>query len=187
MTISPVSSLYQNSLQSIGSMLSASSTGGPVSSNYNNADPSSDASQLSPAAKMLQALQELQQQNPAEFKKLAADMSSHLKTEAATATQNGNTAQATALTNLAGIFQTASQTGTAPTAQALDQAGATTGATAAAHGYHHHHHGGGSGSGSSSNQTDTLMSLLSQQSDGSTLDSVAGMFASMLGQSVSGE
>ena len=170
MTIGPLSSLYSTLLQPITSALGISKNSGSTSAT-GSVSQTPDNPDLSPAARMLKMLQQLQQQDPNKFKQLTADIASHLKTEAAQATAAGNATEASKLTSLAAVFQNASSTGQVPNAQSLQQAGLGTGA------HHHHHHGGGANPFASSQAT---------SDSSSTLDQVASMFASMMGNSVSG-
>jgi HSP90 family molecular chaperone len=95
---------------------------------------------LSQAAQVFSKLQDLSQSDPAKFKQITANISSQLKAEA---DQSTGAAQ-TFLSNLAGKFQTASQTGStsalhhghghhsAPTQSAYQLAAQTTDAQATA-------------------------------------------------------
>jgi hypothetical protein len=170
MTIGPLSSLYSSLLQPVASALGISKNSGSTSAT-GSVSQTPDNPDLSPAARMLKMLQQLQQEDPNKFKQLTADIASHLKTEAAQATAAGNATEASKLTSLAAVFQNASSTGQVPNAQSLQQAGLGTGA------HHHHHHGGGANPFASSQAT---------SDSSSTLDQVASMFASMMGNSVSG-
>jgi len=98
---------------------------------------------ISPAAKFLNELQQLQQQNPDQFKKVASQIATNLQNAATTAKNAGDTTEATALTNLANQFQTSATTGQLPPLQALQQAA---GAAGHHHGHHGHHGGGGASS-----------------------------------------
>jgi hypothetical protein len=78
---------------------------------------------LSPAAGFLSQLQQLQTQSPQQFQALISQLTGQLQKAAATASNNGNTAQASQLTQLAKSFQKAATGGPLPTAQQLQQAG----------------------------------------------------------------
>jgi len=126
-TDSYIQSLLNNSTLagvSLGTSGSAiASTTAPGSQN--------DGSQLSPLAELLSTLQQLQQQNPTQYEQVTAQIATNLQTAANTAQSDGNSSQASQLTQLASDFQTASQTGQLPNIQDLAQA---------AGGHHHHHH-----------------------------------------------
>lgn len=78
---------------------------------------------LSPAAGFLNQLQQLQTQSPQQFQALISQLTGQLQKAATTASNSGNTAQASQLTQLAKSFQNAATGGALPTAQQLQQAG----------------------------------------------------------------
>lgn len=127
---------------------STSSTGstGPLG-------PQNDASQLSPLAQLLSNLQQLEEQNPAQYQQVTAQIATNLQNAAKTAQSDGNTAQANQLSQLATDFQNASQTGQLPNIQDLGQA------AGGGHHHHHHHSGSSSSSDAQSNSTDSLNPL----------------------------
>lgn len=92
------------------------------------------SSSISPTASFLSQLQQLQQQNPAEYTQIASSIATQLQADAKTAQTDGNTTEANTLTQLATVFQNSAQTGQPPTAQALQQAGLS----GAHRGGHHH-------------------------------------------------
>jgi trimeric autotransporter adhesin len=168
-----------NSLSNIGSYLQSmigtaissatgsTSTSGTSSSTSSSIDPSSltmpqDSSpQLSPFAQILSTLQQLQQSNPTEYQQVTSQIASNLQTAAQTATSDGDTSQATELSQLATDFNNASQNNTLPNIQDLAQA------LGGAHG-HHHHHMSSSGSSSTSDSSTGSSSTSSTSSSGST-------------------
>jgi hypothetical protein len=83
-----------------------------------------------------------------------------LTTAAATATKNGNTAEASQLTSLAKDFTNASQSGQLPNIQEL--------ASAIGGGHHHHAHGSSAQSGSSTSTSQTLAQLQTAFQSGTT-------------------
>ncbi len=88
--------------------------------------------QLSPLAQVMSKLQQLQQQNPAEYQKVTQDIATNLQKAAQTAQADGNIPEADKLNQLAAPFQSASTTG-----QPLNMKD-----VAQAVGHHHHHHHG---------------------------------------------
>jgi hypothetical protein len=78
---------------------------------------------LSPAAGFLNQLQQLQTQSPQQFQALISQLTGQLQKAATTASNSGNTAQGSQLTQLAKSFQKAASGGPLPTAQQLQQAG----------------------------------------------------------------
>ncbi len=125
-----------------------------------------DTPQISQMAQFLSQLQQLQQQNPDQFKQVAATIADKLQKAALDAASQGDTKRADQLNKLAGEFQTSSQTGQVPTLQALQQAGLS--------GHHHHGHHGGHHGG----HADPLSALQSQT--GSTQDTLTSIFDSVL-------
>ena len=127
------------------------------------AGPVSDSPQLSPLAKLLSTLQQLQQSDPAKYQQVTQQIVANLTTAANTATSQGNTAAASRLTQLATDFGNASKTGQLPDIQNL--------AKAVGHGGGHHHHArpagadpdgdGSSGAASGSSAGGALSALLS--------------------------
>jgi hypothetical protein len=78
---------------------------------------------LSPAAGFLNQLQQLQTQSLQQFQALISQLTGQLQKAATTANNNGKSAQAGQLTQLAKSFQNAATGGALPTAQQLQQAG----------------------------------------------------------------
>jgi biopolymer transport protein ExbB/TolQ len=89
------------------------------------------SSNISPTANFLSQLEQLQQQNPAQFSKVASSIATQLQADAKTALSNGNTTQANSLNQLAALFQNSAKSGQVPTVEAFEQAGRS--------GHHHHH------------------------------------------------
>ena len=88
-----------------------------------------DSTQLSPMASLLNQLQQLQQTDPDKFKSVMSTIADTLKTDA----QNATGPQAQRLNALADKFSQAAQTGQMPD---LQPKGGQQGAS----GHHHHHH-----------------------------------------------
>lgn len=122
-----------------------------------------DSSQLSPFAQLLSMLQHLQQSNPAQYQQVTQQIAKNLTTAAATATKDGNTAEATQLSTLAKDFTTASASGQLPNVQDL--------ATAIGGGHHHHAHASSGDSAASSSANQTLQQLLASFQSGSSQNS----------------
>ncbi len=90
------------------SSLSNSSRTGQVSG------PGQDSSQVSELGKLMKQLSDLQQSDPSKFKEVTATISKKLEEAASTATENGDSRQAKALSELADKFKTASENGEVP-------------------------------------------------------------------------
>ncbi len=130
MNVQSVTSLLPSYLSPLNSAANTANNANSASS----VQPQADVLGLSPTAQFLNQLQQLQTQSPQKFQAIISQLTGQLHQAASTATANGNTAQASQLTNLAKSFQSAASGGALPTAQQLQQAGLTG---------HHHHHGGG--------------------------------------------
>ncbi len=142
-SISSINNLSSSYLQSIlNTALQGSST---TSSETSQVTSQQEGGQLSPLAKLMSTLQQLQQSNPTEYKKVTAQIATNLQNAAKTATADGNTAAATQLNQLATDFSKASQSGQMPDVQDLAQA--------IGGGHHHHHHGHAAASDSDSSTT----------------------------------
>jgi hypothetical protein len=167
MTINSLTNAATDYFQSLAAKQSASSK---TPSNFDPSSlamPQDSSPTLSPAAQMLNQLQQMQKQNPAQFQQFTAQIAAKLQSAAANAQSSGNTAQATQLNQLATQFQNASQTGQVPSAQSLQQAGLG--------GHHHggHHHSGGSTP--AQNQTDPLAPYQPQFGAANSTDPIAAL------------
>ncbi len=129
MNISAVSTLFPNwaQLQNNNSSSTAGSSGTSLAALA--AQPAATA-QISPAAQFMSMLQQIQQQNPAQFKQVAAKIAVGLEKQAQQAQSNGDTANATQLNQLAADFQNSAKTGQLPPVQDVQAAGL---------GAHNHH------------------------------------------------
>jgi hypothetical protein len=170
MNVNSISSLVDPYLQSI--LGTSGSTGsGATGSTANSVDPSSltlpqDSNpQLSPFASILSQLQQLQQSNPTEYQQVTSQIANNLQSASQTATADGDTSQATQLSQLATDFQNASQNNTLPNIQDLAQA------ISGGHGHHHHMASSSSDSTSSSGSSTTGSSTSSSTSTGSSSSS----------------
>jgi hypothetical protein len=129
-----------------------------------------DAHDISLAAQFLNKLQQIQLQNPDQFKQIASTIADQLQKEAKAALSAGNSTQANQLNQLASEFQTAAQNGQIPSIQALQQAGLS--------GHHHHHHG--SHASGQASQMSPLSALPAQTSGTSTQDILTSIFSSVI-------
>ncbi|HLH15595.1 MAG TPA: hypothetical protein VKX45_00170 [Bryobacteraceae bacterium] len=90
-----------------------------------------DGQQLSPFARLMSTLQQLQQADPSKYQQVTAQIAANLQNAAQTAQANGNAEAAGELTQLATDFRNASQNNELPNMQDLAQA---------IGGQHHHGH-----------------------------------------------
>ena len=122
-----ISSIFSSSATDALSQLYAptSTTGSTATSDAGStvAIPAATSTSVSDGAKLLKQLQDLQKSDPAEFKKVTADIAAQLTAAAKTA----GGSEGTALTSLASKFTQASQTGTLTPLQSGHH-----------HGGHHH-------------------------------------------------
>lgn len=116
---------------------------------------------MSPFAQMLSTLQQLQQNNPAQYAQVTGQISTNLTAAAKTAQSEGNTSAASQLNQLAADFSGASTSGQLPNIQDLAQA---------VGGHHHHHHAHGGASSTSGSSATTA--------SGSTNESLQQLFGS---------
>jgi len=146
MNVNPVSSLSSSYLQAILANSKNSATGTTGAASLTTPQ---DSNQLSPFAQLMSQLQQLQQQDPADYSKATAQIATNLKSAAQTASSQGDTAKASQLNQLANDFQNASTSGQLPGVKDLAQV---------LGGHHHHHHHGGFSYANSSSQTDSSTS-----------------------------
>jgi hypothetical protein len=153
MSLSPISGSSSLFLDLIANKTSGTST--PVGLADTSSASSSGSADLSDAAKFFSKLQNLAQTDPAKFKQLTSQISSELQTAA----QGATGSQATFLSNLAGQFQTTSQTRSASALQPPSTSQSPAG------GHHHHHHiQYQSSSDASNSSSDSLLSAGSSSS-----------------------
>jgi hypothetical protein len=122
MNIGAVSSLLPSFVQSPPNATGSATSSGGLSLAALAAQPAATA-QISPAAQFLSKLQQIQQQNPDQFKQVAAKIAAGLQKQAQQAQSNGNIAGATELNKLAADFQNSAKTGQLPPAQDLQATG----------------------------------------------------------------
>lgn len=148
--IQSLTNTAMSALNSIGGKTSTSSTSGST------ALPQDASPQLSPFAQLLNTLQEVQQNNPSEYKQVTQQIAANLQSASQTAQANGNTAQAQSLNTIANDFTNASTQDQLPNISDLAQA--------MGGGHHHHHHYSQGSSSSATNATngDTSTQSLSQ-------------------------
>jgi hypothetical protein len=125
MTVNSISSLSASYLQVLTNSASTKADQASLSL------PQDSSSDISPVARFLSQLQQIQQQDPAKFQQITSKIAGRLRDAATAAQKQGNSSQADQLNQLADQFQQAADTGQVPTAQALQQAGLSG-----------HHHGG---------------------------------------------
>ena len=129
MNISSVSSLVPRWAQLPANASGNAETSGSTSPTFLTAQPAGTA-QISPSAQLMSMLQQLQQQNPGQFKQVVSSIATSLQKKAQQAQSNGDTADASRLNQLAAEFQKSVQTGQLPSVQDLQGAGL---------GAHNHH------------------------------------------------
>jgi hypothetical protein len=154
-SLNNLSSSYLQQLLSTTLQNTSSAAKSPSSTGTPSVTAQSENGQLSPFAQLMSTLQQLQQSNPTEYKQVTQQIATNLQNAAQTATAEGNSTQATQLSQLATDFTSASQSGQLPNMQDLAQA---------VGGGHHHHHSHAASSDSSSSSTSSGTSqTLSQQ------------------------
>jgi hypothetical protein len=106
---------------------------------------------ISTPGQFFSEMQQLSQQNPTEFKSVAAQIAAAFQAAASQATGP----QAQFLSRLAAQFTQAAQTGSLQPPQGAQAAPAASsaGPTGSGGAHHHHHHGGGSSAGSAQSST----------------------------------
>ena len=125
-------SLLATALQ--GTSLATNSKGNNLNGvTTSSSDLQPDSSQLSPFARLLSALQQLQQSDPGKYQQVTQQIATNLQNAAQTAESQGNTSVANQLNQLATDFTNASQSGQLPNIQDLAQA-------LQGHSHHHHFH-----------------------------------------------
>ena len=120
----------------LASVLSTALQGGGQTTNTTGNDVKgigapSDNGQLSPFARLMSTLQQIQQSDPTKYAQVTQQIASNLQSAAETAQANGNSTAANQLNQLATDFTNASKSGQLPNMQDLARASG---------GHHHHHH-----------------------------------------------
>ena len=154
MSTSAIGSLSNAYLQSIIGGTSPNDTLSSIGGSSLTLQP--DNGQLSPFARLMSTLQQLQQTDPAKYQQVARQIASNLQSAAQTAQSEGNTKAADQLNQLATDFSNASQNGQLPNVADLARA---------VGGHHHHHHAHAALSDPGSNDANgfnTLNQTLSQ-------------------------
>jgi hypothetical protein len=103
--------------------LHRTSAGASSSNSASSIQQPADVLGVSPAARFLSQLQQLQTQSPVQFQAILSQLTNQLQQAASSAASGGNTAQANQLTQLAHSFQSAASGGALPSIQQLQQAG----------------------------------------------------------------
>lgn len=151
MSINPLSGNYLQQLllqQVAGVQTPGNNVSGAAASATTAASGSgSDSNQLSPFGQLLSTLQQLQENNPTQYKQVTQQIATNLQSAAQTAQQQGNTPLANQLNQLATDFTNASQSGQLPSISDLAQA--------IGGGHHHHHHHAAASSSDSNSSTNT--------------------------------
>ena len=156
--------------QSLAALLQASQNGGSTTSvDSSSATGAAASTQISGPAQMLAQLQALQDKDPDKFKQVMGDMADKL---GALADKTGDQK----LSQLAGKFKTAGETGDLSSLQPPQAAGSAAAQVAGAYGqndpsgsqtsgptHHHHHHGSGSGSAGGQSAVGSLFTQLNQE------------------------
>jgi hypothetical protein len=75
--------------------------------------------QISSNASLLSQLQQIQENDPAQFTTAASNLATHFKTAAQDATKQGDPSKATKLGQLSNLFQKAADTGQLPSAEQI--------------------------------------------------------------------
>jgi len=119
MNVSAISSLSPTHL------LHLNRTSAGASRSASSVQQQADTIGLTPAAKFLSQLQQLQAQNPLQFQAILSQITNQLQQSAANAAGSGNTAQANQLNQLAQSFHSAAAGGALPGVQQLQGAGLT--------------------------------------------------------------
>jgi hypothetical protein len=127
---SHLQSLLSTALQDIGST-NNTNPDRLKSSGTSSVTSPSDSRELSPFARLISRLQQLQQSDPAKYKQVTQQIATDLQSAAQTAQADGNSTAANQLTQLSKDFSDASSSGQLPNIQDLAQA---------VRGHHHHHH-----------------------------------------------
>jgi HSP90 family molecular chaperone len=126
---------------------SANSIGGPSASQQ------PDNGWLSPFARVMSALQQLQRSDPTKYQQVTQQIAANLQSAAQTAQSHGDTTAANQLTQLANDFTSASNSNQLPNIQDLAQA---------IGGHHHHHHHFHAAPADSSGDSSSTASQLNQ-------------------------
>jgi hypothetical protein len=154
-------SILSTALQGTG-LSTSNNASSSASVNASSLSGTSDNSQFSPVANLMNTLQQLQQSNPTEYQQVTQQIATNLQNAAKTATTQGNTAAASELNQLASDFTQASQSGQLPSTQDLTQA-------LGGHHHHHGHHHADASSDSSSSTSTSSNSTTSSSSNSSRL------------------
>src|SRR5580658_7243447 len=93
-------SLLNNAINGAGSTANQSSGSLLNSVNASAVSQNSDQSGLSPFAQLMNTLQQLQQSNPTEYQQVTQQIATNLQSAAQTAQSDGNTTEASQLTEL---------------------------------------------------------------------------------------
>lgn len=137
LTSSYLQSVLSTALQNSG-LVATSTAKSQSGTGVTSVTSTTDSQQLSPFAKLLSTLQQLQQSDPTKYKQVTQQIATNLQSAAQTATSDGNSTAASQLNQLANDFTSASKSGELPNVQDLAEA---TGSQSVGGHHHHHHHG----------------------------------------------
>ena len=131
------------SSNSLASLIQTNSTTSSTPTSSTLSTGAATQTHVSPLGELMSKLQQLQQQDPTQFKQVAGQLATSLQQASH---QSGN--DDGVLSQLANGFQQAAQTGQMPTLQPLTAAGgqSASGQTVQHRGSGHHHYDGGAGS-----------------------------------------
>ena len=170
MSTNSINSLASSYLQSIlGNALQGTGTNAK-SSSATGISSQQDSGQLSPFAQLMSTLQQLQQSNPTEYKQVTQQIATNLQNAAKTATADGNSSEASQLTQLATDFTNASTSGQLPNISDLAQA------IGGGHHHHHGHHAAPASSTDSDSSSSSSTSSTTTSSSSSPLDQILAAF-----------
>jgi hypothetical protein len=155
--ISGLSSSYLQSM--LGTALQNATAGSKTTRNASATSPASvpqasEVNQPSPFAELLDTLQGLQQSNPAKYSQVTTQIATNLTSAADAAQSSGETTAATALSQLASDFSSASQTNQLPSIQDLAK-------SVHLYGHHSQHSSSVSGGDSNGSANQSLSQVLS--------------------------
>jgi len=158
--MSPINNLTHSYLQPVlnAALQATGLTANPgdslSSAGLSSLAPMPDTGQLSPFARLMSTLQQLQQSDPNKYQQVTQQIAANLQAAAQTVQANGNSTAAAQLNQLAADFTSASSSGQLPSIQDLAKA-------LGGHHHHHHSHSAAGDSASNSNPSQPLSQLLS--------------------------
>ena len=170
LTSSYLQSVLSTALQNSG-LVTTSTAKSQSGTGVTSVTQPTDSQQLSPFAKLLSTLQQLQQTDPTKYKQVTQQIATNLQSAAQTATTDGNTTAASQLNQLANDFTSASKSGELPNIQDLAEA---TGNHSVGGHHRHHHHGYAQAEPAASDTTTSTGSSASNTASAGTTHIVTG-------------